>query len=113
MPKMQNESQIKELEKGADGIRRFKIENGQNTWHIELCHIGLIDLYFKLSGFPNYKIYLDGRVESNFKNKTSTRVNAECKFNLLNDLNKWETVRLKNLISIVKRNLVKGYEWRK
>jgi hypothetical protein len=110
---MQNEAAITELEKGYNGIRRFKIENGSNTWQIELCHVGIIDLHFKLSGFPNYKIFLDGRVESNFKNKTSTRVNGECKFNLLNDLNKWETVRLKNLISIVKSRLVKGYEWRK
>lgn len=104
---------ITELKRGNGEARRFEIQDGRNSWQVELCAAGIIDLYFILPIFPNYKIYLDGRVESNFKNKTSTRVNGECKFNLLNCVNKWETVRLKTLISLVKSNLVKGCEWRK
>lgn len=92
--------------------RKFKIINGQNSWEIEICDESAIDLYFLLDGFSCYKIYLDGRVEGSFGNKTSTRISGDFKYTLLDDEKKWKTIRLKALIKDVKEYLVNNYRWK-
>ena len=109
----ENKVKIEEIARDRNsGNRRFKIEDERNSWKIEICEDGKCDPFFKIEGFKRYKIYVTNFVESEIRGKVSTRTSGQFKYNLLNDMNQWETKRINNLLGYVK-SLLTPTGWKK